>query len=85
MNAFAFIMLQRKVADGLGLPVGSYTHRANSFHCYEKDFALLEQYVRGIKGGVAEEITYEYEGFFKDMMEECVPAILEAVKVIKEG
>jgi thymidylate synthase len=45
MNAFALIMLQKRIADELGVEVGTYTHRANSFHCYEKDFALLDSYV----------------------------------------
>ena len=85
MNAFAFIMLQKHVADALGLPVGSYTHRANSFHCYEKDFPLLEQYVAGIRSKPEDEITYEYEGFFRDMMEESVPDILRAVGKLKAG
>ena len=79
MNAFAFIQLQKKVAGELGVPVGSYTHRANSFHCYERNFKLLEQYVDGIRNKPLEEITYEYEGFYKDMMEESIPAINAAV------
>ncbi len=79
MNAFAFIMLQKKVADELGVPVGSYTHRANSFHCYERNFKLLEQYADGINNKPFEDITYEYEGFFKDLMTESIPAIEAAV------
>ena len=85
MNAFAFVMLQKKVADALGLPVGSYTHRANSFHCYEKDFGLLDQYINGIKTKPQDEITYEYEGFFKDMMEESIPDIERAVANLKNS
>jgi len=83
MNAFAFIMLQKHVADALNLPVGSYTHRANSFHCYEKDFELLGQYISGINTKPEDEITYEYEGFFKDMMEESIPDIKQAVDKLK--
>ncbi|MCL2378717.1 MAG: thymidylate synthase [Defluviitaleaceae bacterium] len=83
MNAFAFIMLQKQVADTLGIPVGSYTHRANSFHCYEKDFDLLAQYVNGIQTKPEDEITYEYEGFFRDMMEESIPDIERAVAKLK--
>jgi len=79
MNAFAFVMLQKKVADELGLPVGTYTHRANSFHCYERNFALLDRYVDGIKNKPLEEITYDYEGFYKDIMEESIPKIIAAV------
>ena len=85
MNAFAFIMLQKKIADALGVPVGTYTHRANSFHCYEKDFGLLQQYIDGINKGGLDDVTYEFEGMFKDMMEEAVPEIEELVREIRNG
>lgn len=83
MNAFAFIMLQKKIAEKLEVPVGSYSHRANSFHCYEKDFKLLESYIKGIDSG--KEITYEYEGFYKHMMEESRPLIKDKVESLKES
>lgn len=85
MNAFAFIMLQKKIADKLDVKIGSYTHRANSFHCYEKDFALLQQYIDGIKSEDFEDLTYEYEGFYKDLMEETITEINETVKTLKES
>jgi len=83
MNSFAFIMLQKRIADELGLQIGSYTHRANSWHCYEKDYKLLEQYIDGIENKSLEEITYEYEGFYKDMMEESIPKIMGVVADLK--
>lgn len=83
MNAFAFIMLQKRIADKMNVPVGSYTHRANSFHCYEKDFKLLEGYVKGIES--KQDITYEYEDFFKDLMEESRPNIGKKVQQLKEN
>ncbi len=83
MNAFAFIMLQEKIADELGIPVGSYTHRANSFHCYEKDFERLEGYIRGMERPI-EKQTFVYEGYFKDLMEDCIPEIEEMVEELKE-
>ena len=83
MNAFAFIMLQKSIADKLGVKVGSYTHRANSYHCYEKDFKLLEQYINGIKNKPLEEITYNYKDYYKELMEECIGDIKNAVKVVK--
>jgi len=83
MNAFAFIMLQKKIAGELGIEAGSYTHRANSFHCYEKDFGLLEQYVDGIKNKPIGDITYEYEGFYKDLMDESVPEIRAMVNELQ--
>ena len=80
MNAFALIMLQKRIADELGVELGSYTHRANSFHCYEKDFPMLEGYVRRMdEGGV----TYDYAGEWEDMMAEARPEIAEAVEKLK--
>lgn len=81
MNAFALIMLQKRIADELGVPVGSYTHRANSFHCYEKDFPMLEGYVRRIKDG--RDLTYYYEGEWDELMEEAKPAIAKMVEELK--
>lgn len=81
MNMFAFVMLQKRIADDLGFEIGSYVHRANSFHCYEKDFKLLESYIRGIKN--KENITYEYEGFYKELMEESKPEIARKVEQLK--
>jgi len=83
MNMFALIMLQKKIADELGIPVGTYVHRANSFHCYEKDLHLLEGYVARILRET-EEMTYDYEGDWKEMMDEFKPTIEKKVKILKE-
>lgn len=83
MNAFAFVFLQKKIAGELGVNVGSYTHRANSYHAYERDFALLEQYAHAIESKGIEEITYEYEGFYRELMEERIPAIREMVEGLR--
>ena len=79
MNAFALIRLQEKVADAVGVPVGIYSHRSNSMHAYEKNFGLIEGYVQKIKTSPADELVYDYEGFFKDMMEEYDPEIEDMV------
>lgn len=85
MNAFAFIMLQKSAADRLGVEVGSYTHRANSYHCYEKDFKLLEQYVKGIKNSKSlDDITYNYIDYYKELMEESIDEIAETVRQERE-
>ena len=68
MNAFALIKLQEKVAAELGVPIGSYSHRSNSMHAYEKNFGLIEGYVRRLDTESEEDLLFEYEGFFKDMM-----------------
>jgi len=79
MNAFALIRLQEKVAARLGVPVGSYSHRSNSMHAYEKNFALMEGYVRKIETETADSLLYDYEGFFKDIMAEYDTEIAEMV------
>lgn len=83
-NAFALIKLQEKIAAELGVSVGSYTHRANSMHCYEKDFKMLENFAASVRSKSFEDLTYEYEGFYKDLMEETIPEIMEKVKRLKE-
>lgn len=83
MNAFALIMLQKRIADELGVEVGTYTHRANSFHCYEKDFALLDGYVERINSG--ENLTYNYVGEWVELMEEAKAEIAEKVERLRKN
>jgi thymidylate synthase len=81
-NMWALIKLQEKIAKELNVGMGTYTHRANSMHCYEKDFKLLDGYIKGIKER-SEDLTYEYEGFYKDLMEEAIPQIMKNVEELK--
>ena len=83
MNAFALIMLQKRFADELGVEMGTYVHRANSFHCYERDFDLLESYVNRIQTSDLEDVTYEYDGDWKEQMEDERAGILADVEVLK--
>lgn len=87
MNAFALIMLQKMIADELGVEVGTYMHRANSFHCYEKDFDLLAGYVKRINKSIEDddpdEVTFEYEGDWDRMMEDAKPEIATQVAELK--
>lgn len=79
-NAFAFICLQEKLAGELGIEVGSYVHRSNSMHCYSKDFHLLEGYINGINSRSLDEITYNYEDEYKEIMEEAIPQIEKMIR-----
>lgn len=81
MNAFALIMLQKRIADELGYEVGTYTHRANSFHCYAQDYKMLEGYVQRYLSG--EETTYDYVGEWDELMEEAKEDIEEMVKELR--
>jgi len=84
MNAFALIKLQEKVASELGVPIGSYSHRSNSMHAYEKNFGLIEGYVKRLETEAEADLLYDYEGFFKDMMAEADPEIMEMVRQKRE-
>jgi thymidylate synthase len=82
MNAFALILLQKRIADALGLPVGTYTHRANSFHVYERDYDMFDGYIRRIKAGG--ELAYEYVDGWDELMEEAKPEIAKMVEELKQ-
>ena len=84
MNAFALICLQERIANALKVPVGSYVHRANSFHCYCKDFNMLYGYVDRIQSAKeVEDVTYEYEGNWKENMESYQKEIEWQVNILK--
>jgi len=81
MNAFALSMLQKRIADALSVPVGSYTHRANSFHVYERDYDMFDGYVRRIKAGG--ELAFYYEGDWDELMDDAKPEIAKMVEELK--
>jgi thymidylate synthase len=82
MNAFALIMLQKSIADELGVGVGTYTHRANSFHVYEKDFVTLQAYTNRILG-VNSNLFYNYLGEWDELMDDEKPGIAKMVEELK--
>jgi thymidylate synthase len=82
MNAFALIMLQKRIAETLGVTVGTYTHRANSFHVYERDYAMFDGYVRRIESGG--DVCFNYVGDWDELMEESKPEIAEMVRQLRE-
>ena len=85
MNAFALICLQERIANKLGVGVGTYTHRANSFHCYERDFGLLDGYYKRIIESDGYGMTYHYKGEWDELMEDSRPEIMEEVKRLHEN
>jgi thymidylate synthase len=82
-NAFALIVLQEKVAKELGVETGTYTHRSNSMHCYEKDFPLLANYVKAIGERQSDDLTYDYHDNWDEMMESEIPAIMKMMEDLK--
>lgn len=85
MNMWGLIKLQEKIANELGIEVGTYTHRANSMHVYEKNFGLLEGYIKGIQSKSISQLTYDYENFYKELMEESIPEIEEKVRSLRKN
>lgn len=85
MNAFALIMLQKRIADVLEIEIGIYVHRANSFHCYERDYSTLKSYVERIEKNSFESCCYEYEGDWDWQMAEELPKIMKKVEKLKGG
>ena len=81
MNAYALTCLQEMIAGELGVGIGSYTHIANSFHAYERDWGLLESYHNRICG--VGELTYNFLGDWDELMEDEHNGILEEVERMK--
>lgn len=79
MNAVGFISLLKKVAAEIDVPVGSYTHIAYSFHAYENCFEKLKKYAEAIETRDISDLTYRYEGFYDQLMQDEIPAILAMV------
>ena len=83
MNAFALICLQEKIAGELGVEVGTYTHRVNSFHAYMNDWDLLKRYAEDIEEKPDEELTYDYKGEWQEYMDEFKPEIAAMVEELR--
>lgn len=81
MNAYALTCLQGEIAKELGVEVGFYTHIANSFHAYERDWELLRSYCNRIRD--SREVTYNFLGDWDELMEEERNGILEEVERMK--
>ena len=82
-NAFGLIMLQEKVARELGVETGTYTHRSNSMHCYEKDFQMLKNFVKAIEEKPVEDLIYNYRGDWDEIMNAEIPGIWKLVEELK--
>jgi len=81
MNMFALVMLQKRVADALGVPVGTYAHRANSYHIYKRDYDLFDGYIARLNSG--EDCTFDYADEWEDLMLEARPEVDKMLKELK--
>ena len=78
MNAFALVLLQKRIAEELGVQVGTYTHRANSYHVYERDFPMFEGYIKRLENG--DDVCFDYAGDWDEQMEDAKADIAEMVR-----
>jgi thymidylate synthase len=83
MNMFAFIQLQKRIAEriaalsGQTVIVGRYLHQADSYHIYGSYFHEFEQrFLKALNSRTFAERTYHYEDM-KPIMDEAIPGILE--------
>lgn len=83
MNAYALIRLQERVAHELGVKVGTYTHKATSYHVYDKDRQRLKDTVRRITHW-NRSLYYRYKGDWDGLMEAERPGILADMDKLKE-
>ena len=83
MNAYALIRLQERVARELGVKVGTYTHKATSYHVYDKDRQRLKDMVHRITHG-NRSLYYRYKGDWDGLMEAERPGILADMDKLKE-
>lgn len=83
MNMFAFIMLQKKIAEmiskisGRRVLLARYCHHADSYHLYGyyiREFQ--ERFLRSLKTRTFEERTYRYDQM-KPIMDEVIPETLK--------
>lgn len=85
MNSFGLIMLQKKIADELKVEVGTFTLRANSFHCYEQEFDTLKHYVDKINkvGVIDKSITFDYKDNWEQKMKSYDSSIITKVRELR--
>lgn len=83
MNAYALICLQERIAGELGVAVGTYTHRANSCHVYEKDWERFCVAVARIDSTSLDKLSYRYDGDWDELMRDEQPRIKKFVEGLR--
>ncbi len=73
MNCFGVIELARYISEELDIPLGTYTHIANNFHVYKRDFKKLEKYIENFSKNnqyyTFDEYKKRYEDYAKEIVE----------------
>lgn len=87
-NIFGLVMLQEHVAKEIGVPVGQYTHRVNSYHVYEECYDDLRGAAKRVMFGKSpESLVYPYRGEngWAELMEEEREKILQKMENLKQS
>ncbi|MBN2008268.1 hypothetical protein JW960_02855 [candidate division KSB1 bacterium] len=86
MNMFAFIQLQKRIADriseisGHNVTLGRYLHQADSYHIYGSNFNEFEnRFLKALADRTFEERTYRYADM-KFIMDDAIPGIMEKAR-----
>jgi len=86
MNMFAFVMLQKFIADrvaelsGKEVRVGRYVHMADSYHLYGSYFNEFKaRFLKGLETRNFDQRVFNYSDW-KPIMDESIPGILEKVR-----
>jgi len=86
LNMFAFIMLQKKIADriselsGKKVIVGRYMHEADSYHIYGSYMKEFEnRFLKSLSNRSFEDRTWRYCDV-KEIMDSSIPVIFEKMK-----
>ena len=91
MNMFAFIMLQKRMAEQLSqklmeeIRIGQYTHMADSFHIYGSDLLQFEKlFLLSVNNRTFEQRTYTIE-FCQPFFDEAKGPIKEKIERMKNS
>jgi len=49
MNMYAMTLLQKMIADKIGVKVGRYVDDSDSYHVYDRNFKNLEQFISAVE------------------------------------
>lgn len=82
----AFTLMQEVMANELEVDVGEYCHTSNSLHCYEKDFAMLDNIAKSDDSGVRPPMSPLPKVFPTDDLFKMEKSVRESSKgEIKDG
>jgi len=77
MNMYAFIELQARVAEAVGVEVGQYIHIADSFHIYGSYFAEFEGFLKMVEKRPAEQRVWRSDYAVEMFIEGCDALLAE--------